>query len=78
MPIKDTFSYEFLQMRYDARDKRVFIGLQKYVAPIKLMAMGESPDSIDNYMRMFEKTVRESLCNALFLVCDLIKVIFFS
>ena len=25
------------------------------------MAMGESPDSIDDYMRMYEKTARESL-----------------
>ncbi|XP_052627236.1 uncharacterized protein LOC111892461 [Lactuca sativa] len=54
-------SYEFFQMRYDARGKRGFTGLQKCVVAIKLMAMGESPDSDDDYMRMSEMTVRESL-----------------
>ncbi|XP_023767353.2 uncharacterized protein LOC111915956 [Lactuca sativa] len=53
--------YEFFQMRYDARGKRGFTGLQKCVAAIKLMAMGESPDSVHDYMRMYEKTARESL-----------------
>ncbi|XP_023731090.1 uncharacterized protein LOC111878830 [Lactuca sativa] len=53
--------YEFFQMRYDARDKRGFTGFQKCVATIKLMAMGESPDSVDDYMRMSERTARESL-----------------
>ncbi|KAL7584084.1 hypothetical protein Lser_V15G45677 [Lactuca serriola] len=53
--------YEFFQMRYDARGKRGFTGLQKCVAAIKLMAMGESPDSVDDYMRMSERTARESL-----------------
>ncbi|XP_023737120.2 uncharacterized protein LOC111885061 [Lactuca sativa] len=53
--------YEFFQMRHDARGKRGFIGLQKCVAAIKLMAMGESPDSVDDYMRIFERTARESL-----------------
>ncbi|XP_023730732.1 uncharacterized protein LOC111878468 [Lactuca sativa] len=53
--------YEFFQMKYDARDKQGFTGLQKCVAAIKLMAMGESPDSIDDYMRMSEKTARKSL-----------------
>ncbi|XP_052623869.1 uncharacterized protein LOC111878920 [Lactuca sativa] len=53
--------YEFFQMRYDARGKRGFTGLQKCVAAIKLMAIGESPDSVDDYMRMSERTARESL-----------------
>ncbi|XP_052627200.1 uncharacterized protein LOC111909886 [Lactuca sativa] len=53
--------YEFFQMRYDARGKRGFTGLQKCVAAIKLMAMGESPDSVDDYMRMSERIARESL-----------------
>ncbi|XP_023759682.1 uncharacterized protein LOC111908077 [Lactuca sativa] len=48
-------------MRYDARGKRDFTGLQKCVAAIKLMAMGESPDSVDDYMRMSERTARENL-----------------
>ena len=41
------FRYEFFQMRYDARGKRGFTVLQKCVAAIKFMAMGESPGSID-------------------------------
>ncbi|XP_023748361.1 uncharacterized protein LOC111896616 [Lactuca sativa] len=53
--------YEFFQMRYNAKGKRGFTGLQKCVAAIKLMAMGESPDSIDDYMRMSERNARESL-----------------
>ncbi|XP_052627043.1 uncharacterized protein LOC128133585 [Lactuca sativa] len=53
--------YEFFQMRYDARGKRGFTGLQKCVAAIKLMAMGESPNFVDEYMRMSERTARESL-----------------
>ncbi|XP_023743730.1 uncharacterized protein LOC111891901 [Lactuca sativa] len=53
--------YEFFQMRYDASGKRGFTGLQKCVVAIKLIAMGESPDSIDDYMRMFERTAKESL-----------------
>ena len=48
-------------MRYDARGKRGFTGLQKCVAAIKLMAMGESPNFVDEYMRMSERTARESL-----------------
>ncbi|XP_023737329.1 uncharacterized protein LOC111885298 [Lactuca sativa] len=48
-------------MSYDARGKRGFTSLQKSVAAIKLMVMGESPDSIDGYMRMSERTARESL-----------------
>ncbi|XP_023740737.1 uncharacterized protein LOC111888847 [Lactuca sativa] len=48
-------------MRYDARGKRRFTRLQKGVAAIKLMALGESHDSIDDYMRMSERTARESL-----------------
>ncbi|XP_023732573.2 uncharacterized protein LOC111880387 [Lactuca sativa] len=55
------YQYEFFQMRYDARGKRGFTGLQKCVAAIKLMAMGESPDSVDDYMIMSERTARESL-----------------
>ncbi|XP_023771189.1 uncharacterized protein LOC111919859 [Lactuca sativa] len=53
--------YEFFRMRYDAREKRGFTGLQKCVAAIKLMTMGESPDSVDDHMRMSERTARESL-----------------
>ncbi|KAL7600927.1 hypothetical protein Lser_V15G23011 [Lactuca serriola] len=53
--------YEYFQLRYDARGKRSFTGLQKCAAAIKLMAMGESPDSIDDYMRMSERTARKSL-----------------
>ncbi|KAL7594140.1 hypothetical protein Lser_V15G33334 [Lactuca serriola] len=53
--------YELFQMRYDARGKRGFTGLQKYVAAIELMAMGESPDSIDDCMRMSERIARENL-----------------
>ncbi|XP_023742429.1 uncharacterized protein LOC111890552 [Lactuca sativa] len=50
-----------IETGYDARGKRGFTGLQKCVAAIKLMAMGESLDSIDDYMRMSERTARESL-----------------
>ncbi|KAL7607127.1 hypothetical protein Lser_V15G19796 [Lactuca serriola] len=53
--------YEFFQLRYDARGRRGFTTLQKCVATIRLMAMGESPDIMDDYMRMFERTARESL-----------------
>ncbi|XP_023764609.1 uncharacterized protein LOC111913112 [Lactuca sativa] len=59
--IKYTFRYEFFQKRYDVRGKREFTRLQKCAAAIKLMAMGESRDSIDGYMRMSERTARESL-----------------
>ncbi|XP_023746056.1 uncharacterized protein LOC111894206 [Lactuca sativa] len=58
-----TFSilYEFFQLRYDARDRREFTTLQKCAAAIRLMAMGESPDTMDDYMRMSERTAIESL-----------------
>ena len=55
------FRYEFFQLRYDARGRRGFTTLQKCDAAIRLMAMGESPDTMDNYMRMSERTARESL-----------------
>ena len=55
------FRYEFFQLRYDARGRRGFTTLQKCVAAIRLMAMGESPDTMDDYMRMSERTARESL-----------------
>ncbi|KAL7606376.1 hypothetical protein Lser_V15G16987 [Lactuca serriola] len=53
--------YEFFQLRYDARGRRGFTTLQKCVAAIRLMAMGESPDTMNDYMRMSERTARESL-----------------
>ncbi|XP_052626734.1 uncharacterized protein LOC111909751 [Lactuca sativa] len=53
--------YEFFQLRYDARGRRGFTTLQKCDAAIRLMAMGESPDTMDDYMRMSERTARESL-----------------
>ncbi|XP_023741934.1 uncharacterized protein LOC111890007 [Lactuca sativa] len=53
--------YEYFHMRYDARGKRGFTGLQKCVAVVTLMAVGESSDSVDDYMRMSERTARESL-----------------
>ncbi|XP_052621622.1 uncharacterized protein LOC111917420 [Lactuca sativa] len=53
--------YKFFQLRYDARGRRGFTTLQKCVAAIRLMAMGESPDTTDDYMRMSERTARESL-----------------
>ncbi|XP_023746867.1 uncharacterized protein LOC111895011 [Lactuca sativa] len=53
--------YEYFQLWYDARGKRSFTGLQKCVVAIKLMALGESPDSIDDYMRMSDRIARESL-----------------
>ncbi|XP_052621045.1 uncharacterized protein LOC128126912 [Lactuca sativa] len=53
--------YEFFQLRYDARGRRGFTTLQKCAMAIPLMAMGESPDSMDDYMRMSERTTRESL-----------------
>ena len=55
------FRYKFFQLRYDARGRRGFTTLQKCVAAIRLMAMGESPDTMDDYMRMSERTARESL-----------------
>ncbi|XP_023755950.2 uncharacterized protein LOC111904405 [Lactuca sativa] len=53
--------YEFFQLRYDARGRRGFTTLQKCVTVIRLMVMGESPDTMDDYMRMSERTIRESL-----------------
>ena len=55
------FRYKFFQLRYDARGRRGFTTLQKCAAAIRLMAMGESPDTMDDYMRMSERTTRESL-----------------
>ncbi|XP_023734929.1 uncharacterized protein LOC111882792 [Lactuca sativa] len=53
--------YEYFQLRYDARGKRDFTRLQKCFATIKLMALGESLETIDDYMRTSERTARESL-----------------
>ncbi|KAL7608473.1 hypothetical protein Lser_V15G09663 [Lactuca serriola] len=53
--------YEFFQLRYDARGRRGFTTLQKCAAAIRLMAMGESLDTMDDYMRMSERIARESL-----------------
>ncbi|XP_023732506.1 uncharacterized protein LOC111880315 [Lactuca sativa] len=50
-----------LQSRYDARGRQGFTTLQKYAAGIRLMAMRELPDTMDDYMRMSERTARESL-----------------
>ena len=55
------FRYEFFQLRYDARGRRGFTTLHKCVAAIRLMATGESPSTMDDYMRMSKRTVRESL-----------------
>ncbi|XP_052622891.1 uncharacterized protein LOC111902309 [Lactuca sativa] len=53
--------YEFFQLRYDARGRRGFTTLQKCVVAIHLMAMGESPDTMDDSMGMSERTARESM-----------------
>ncbi|KAL7589710.1 hypothetical protein Lser_V15G35656 [Lactuca serriola] len=53
--------YEFFQLRYDVRGRRGFTTLHKCAANIRLMAMGESPDTMDDYMRMSERTATESL-----------------
>ncbi|XP_023749730.2 uncharacterized protein LOC111898014 [Lactuca sativa] len=37
-----------------------FTTLQKCAAAIRLMAMGESPETMDDYMRMSERTARET------------------
>ncbi|XP_052625896.1 uncharacterized protein LOC111898164 [Lactuca sativa] len=49
--------YEFFQLRYDARGRQGFTTFHKCVAAIRLMAMGESPDTMDDYMRMSKRTV---------------------
>ncbi|XP_052621283.1 uncharacterized protein LOC111913586 [Lactuca sativa] len=54
-------SMNFFQLRYDARGRRGFKVLQKCVVAIRLMAMDESPDTMDNYMRISKRTARESL-----------------
>ncbi|XP_052627096.1 uncharacterized protein LOC111876980 [Lactuca sativa] len=56
-----SWRYEFFQLTYDARGRRGFTTLQKCVAVIRLITMGESPDTMDDYMIMSERTARESL-----------------
>lgn len=55
------FKYSFFQMRYDAKGRRGFTGLEKCVATIKLMDVGELSDSIDDYTRIYERIAREYL-----------------
>ncbi|XP_023755969.1 uncharacterized protein LOC111904432 [Lactuca sativa] len=53
--------YIFFQLRHNARGRRRFTTLQKCVAAIRLMVMGESADTMGDYMRMSERTAHESL-----------------
>lgn len=53
--------YRFFQQRYDARGRLGFTGLQKCTAAMRLIAYGNTADSVDEYLQMSERTARESL-----------------
>ncbi|XP_035842204.1 uncharacterized protein LOC118488894 [Helianthus annuus] len=51
----------FFTLRYDARGRRGFTTLQKCTSAIRQLAYGTAPDSLDEYLRMSERTARECL-----------------
>ena len=53
--------YRFFQQRYDARRRLGFTGLQKCTAAMRLIAYGNTADSVDEYLQMSERTARECL-----------------
>ncbi|XP_021980065.1 uncharacterized protein LOC110876196 [Helianthus annuus] len=51
----------FFTLRYDARGHRGFTTLQKCTTAIRQLAYGTTPNSLDEYLRMPERTSRECL-----------------
>jgi len=53
--------YLFFQQIYDTRGRLGFSASQKCTAALRLMAYGSSVDSLDDYLKMSERTGRECL-----------------
>lgn len=55
--------YHYFQLRWDARGKKGLTPIQKCHSAIRQLAYGVSGDGLDDYLRMGEKTSRDSLNN---------------
>lgn len=56
-----TTTDEYFQQRCDATGRRGLSALQKCTAAMRVLAYGTSADAVDEYLRMSETVVRESL-----------------
>lgn len=55
--------YPCFQLRYDGRKRRGFTTYQKMTAALRQLALGVSPDSLDEYLKMSARVARESTYN---------------
>jgi hypothetical protein len=53
-------NYEYFKQRPDARGQMGFTAMQKVTAALRALAYGSSSDVMDEYLRMAERTARES------------------
>lgn len=53
--------FDYFKQKYDARGRLGFTSLQKCTAAIRQLAYGTCSDSFDDYLKMGEKTSRDSL-----------------
>ncbi|KAI3742646.1 hypothetical protein L1987_60338 [Smallanthus sonchifolius] len=53
--------FEYFQQKYDARRKLGFTALQKCTSAIRQLVYGKTTDSMDEYLKMADKTSRNSL-----------------
>ncbi|KAI3683838.1 hypothetical protein L1987_84353 [Smallanthus sonchifolius] len=53
--------YQYFQQREDARRKLGFTSLQKCTCAVRQLAYGTASDSWDEYLKMYEKTARDTL-----------------
>ncbi|KAI3708990.1 hypothetical protein L2E82_38644 [Cichorium intybus] len=56
-------NYPIFQTTYNAGGVKGFTGLQKCTSAIRQLGGGNTPDSLDEYLNMSERTSRESLYN---------------
>ncbi|KAI3497107.1 hypothetical protein L1887_39491 [Cichorium endivia] len=56
-------NYPIFQTTYNAGGVKGFTGLQKCTSAIRQLGGGSTPDSLDEYLNMSERTSRESLYN---------------
>ncbi|KAJ0923129.1 hypothetical protein HanPSC8_Chr05g0212141 [Helianthus annuus] len=54
-------NYEYFKQKPDARGALGFTGIQKCTSALRILAYGNTTDINDEYLKMAEKTTRDSL-----------------
>ncbi|XP_021979638.1 uncharacterized protein LOC110875743 [Helianthus annuus] len=54
-------NYDYFKQKADARGALGFTGIQKYTSALRILAYGNTTDINDEYLKMGEKTTRDTL-----------------